>query len=313
MKLSLFEDYQPIAAIAVTPSGLKRLLSLCDATDAILWIPASCQNAIDGTTHPRVQVYTDSLTDHLAKIWPDYRDFIFCLATGAVVRAIAPLLQHQSIDPAVVVVDEVGKFTRSLCSGHQGVADSLTQAVAYHFGATPVLTDASRVWISATQRQFAPNSEFPKVQWHPRILWVGVGCARGTSRRVVETAIAQVCQSRHFAQGAIAGIATIDNKADEVGLLELCEARQWPLKTFSSEVLKSVTVPTPSTVVGQKIGTPSVAEAAAIVAAQGFNSPGETSNSLLVSKQIFRLEGESGAVTVAIAQAEREYTRREEK
>ncbi|MCT7957855.1 cobalt-precorrin 5A hydrolase [Laspinema palackyanum] len=309
MKLLGFEDYQPIAAIAVTPSGVKRLLSL---------------------------------------------------------------------------VDEAGKFTISVCSGHQGGADSLTQAVAAQIGATPVLTGASsalklpgidvlgvpfgwnrgegqwtavsaaiarkepveviqevgctlwqenlpenhpfilelqddpkpakaRVWISAMQRQFAPNSEFPKVQWHPRVLWVGVGCERGTSRQVVETAIAQVCQSRHFAQGAIAGIATIDSKADEVGLLELCEARQWPLKTFPSEVLKSVTVPTPSTVVAQKIGTPSVAEAAAIVAAQGWTSSGETRNSLLVPKQIFRLEGEPGAVTVAIAQAEQEYTGREGK
>ncbi len=384
MKLSLFKDYQPIAAIAVTPSGVKRLLSLCDATDAILWIPASCQGAIEGKTHPRVQVYTGSLTDHLAQIWPDCRAFIFCLATGAVVRAIAPLLQHKSIDPAVVVVDEAGKFTISLCSGHQGSADKLTQAVASHLGATPVLTGASsalqlpgidvlgvpfgwkrgegqwtavsaaiarqepveviqevgctlwqenlpenhpfvlespddsknpkaRVWISAIQRQFAPDSEFPKVQWHPRVLWVGVGCERGTSRRVLETAIAQVCQSHHFAQAAIAGIATLDIKGDEVGLLELCEARQWPLKTFPSEVLKSVTVPTPSTVVEQEVGTPSVAEASAIVAAQEGNSLGETANSLLVSKQIFRLEGEPGAVTVAIAQAEREYTGREGK
>jgi len=391
LKLSLFEDYQPIAAIAVTPSGVKRLLSLCDATDAILWIPASCQEAIDGKTLTRVQVYTGSLTDHLAKIWPDCRAFIFCLATGAVVRAIAPLLQHKSIDPAVVVVDEAGKFTISLCSGHQGGADCLTQAVAHQLGATPVLTGASsalqlpgidvlgvpfgwnrgegnwtavsaaiarqepveviqevgctlwqenlpedhpfilelpndttphkleaktpkaRVWISATQRQFAPDSDFPKVQWHPRVLWVGVGCERGTSRRVVETAIAQVCQSHHFAQAAIAGIATIDIKADEVGLLELCEARQWPLKTFPSEVLKSVAVPTPSTVVEQEVGTPSVAEAAAIVAAHGLTSPGEMRNSLLVSKQIFRLEGEPGAVTIAIGQSEREYTGREGK
>lgn len=382
MKLSLFEDYQPIAAIAVTPSGVKRLLPLVDATDAILWIPASCQEALDDTTLPRVQVYTGSLTDHLGQIWQDCRAFIFCLATGAVVRAIAPLLQHKSIDPAVVVVDEAGKFTISLCSGHQGGADSLTQAIAAQIGATPVLTGASsalklpgidvlgvpfgwnrgegqwtavsaaiarqepveviqevgctlwqenlpenhpfilednpktpkaRVWISATQRQFAPDAAFPKVQWHPRVLWVGVGCERGTSRRVVETAIAQVCQSHHFAQGAIAGIATLDIKADEVGLLELCEARDWPLKTFPSEILKSVTVPTPSTVVEQEVGTPSVAEAAAIVAAQGLNSPGETRNSLRVPKQIFRLEGEPGAVTIAIAQAEQEYTGREGK
>ncbi|WP_156823731.1 hypothetical protein [Oscillatoria acuminata] len=65
MKLSWFENYQPIAAIAVTPSGVKRLPSLCDATDAILWIPASGQSAITGTTHLRIKVYTSSLqADH---------------------------------------------------------------------------------------------------------------------------------------------------------------------------------------------------------------------------------------------------------
>ncbi len=391
MKLPLFEDYQPIAAIAVTPSGVKRLLSLCDATGAILWIPESCQSAIDIAVLPKVQVYSGSLTDHLAKIWPDCHAFIFCLATGAVVRAIAPLLQHKSIDPAVVVVDEAGKFTISLCSGHQGGADLLTQAIAYQLGATPILTGASsglklpgidvlgvpfgwnqgegnwtavsgaiarqepveviqevgctlwqenlpedhpfilelpdytesqkpetkpvkgRVWISVTQRQFAPDAELPKVQWHPRVLWVGVGCERGTSRRVMEAAIAEVCQSHHLAQAAIAGIATIDIKADEVGLLELCDARQWPLQTFPADLLQSVTVPTPSAVVEQEVGTPSVAEAAAIVAAQGSNLPGENSPSLLVHKQIFRLEEEPGAVTIAIAQAEREYTGREGK
>ena len=384
MKLSGFEDDQPIAAIAVTPSGVKRLLSLGDVTNAILWIPSSCQGAIDPQDLSKVQVYTGSLTDHLAQIWPDYRAFICCVATGAVVQAIAPLLQHKSSDPAVIVVDEAGKFTLSLCSGHPEGADSLTQAVADHLGATPLLTGASsalqwpgidvlgapfgwtrgeghwtavsaaialqepieviqevgctlwqqtlpanhpfilkspddpkppkaRVWISAIQRQFTPDSAIPEVQWHPRVLWVGVGCQRGTSRRVVETAIAQVCQSHHFAQGAIAGIATIDIKADEVGLLELCQGRHWPLKTFSSEVLNSVDVPTPSRGVAQKIGSPSVAEAAAIVAAQEWNSQGETPNSLRVPKQIVRLEGEPGAVTVAIAQAEREYIEHEKK
>jgi cobalt-precorrin 5A hydrolase / precorrin-3B C17-methyltransferase len=391
LKLSLFEDYQPIAAIAVTPSGVKRLLSLCDTTDAILWIPESCQSAIARAAFSRVQVYTGSLTEHLAKIWPDYRAFIFCLATGAVVRAIAPLLQHKSIDPAVVVLDEAGKFTISLCSGHQGGADRLSQAIAYQIGATPVLTGASssqklpgidvlgvpfgwnqgegqwtavsaaiarrepieviqevgctlwqenlpedhpfilglsdyteteklqpkpikgRVWISAAQRQFATDSTLPKVQWHPRVLWVGVGCERGTSRTVIETAIAQVCQSYHLAEAAIAGIATLDLKADEVGLLALCEARQWPLKTFPAEVLQGVAVPTPSAVVEQEVGTPSVAEASAIVASQGFSSLENHPNALLVRKQIFRLGGEPGAVTIAIAQAEQEYTGRQGK
>lgn len=158
--------------------------------------------------------------------------------------------------------------------------------------------------ITFTQPRFSPDSELPKVQRHPRVLWVGIGCKRGTSRQVIESAIEQVCRNYHLALGAIAGIATIDIKADEIGLIELCQGRKWPLKTFSADVLNSISVPNPSNIVAAELGTPSVAEASAICAT--INESG-SKNSLLVSKQIFRLEGQPGAVTVAISLAEKEY------
>jgi cobalt-precorrin 5A hydrolase/precorrin-3B C17-methyltransferase len=303
------------------------------------------------------------------------------------VRLIAPLLEHKSLDPAVVVVDENGQFVISLCSGHQGKADQLAKAIALQLGATPVLTGASaglglpgvdilgvpfgwqrgegdwtavsatvargeavqviqevgsslwqahlpqghpfhfgfpeytatnreeaispkaRIWISATQRRFSSESDLPKVQWHPRVLWVGIGCERGTSRQLLETAIQQTCQSHHLAEGAIAGLATIDIKADEVGLVELCRDRNLPLRTFPAEVLRSVNVPNPSAVVEKEVGTPSVAEAAALLAANSFVGAQGVAP-LLVKKQIFKVEGQAGAVTVAIAQSEQEYTGR---
>ncbi len=107
---------------------------------------------------------------------------------------------------------------------------------------------------------------------------------------------------------AIAGIATIDIKADEVGLVELCRDRQWPLRTFPAEQLRSHKVPTPSQVVEQEVGTPSVAEAAALCAIESVVEKSE--RSLLVPKKIFRLETEPGAVTIAVAVAESEYTGR---
>src|SRR5919199_1335211 len=173
----------------------------------------------------------------------------------------------------------------------------------------------ARIWISPTQRQFSPESDFPEVQWHPRVLWVGIGCERGTSRDLIETAIKQVCQQHYLAESAIAGIATIDIKASEVGLVELCCDRNWPLRTFPAEVLRSVKVPNPSAIVDKEVGTPSVAEAAAIVGAglvpalsEGGGHPQGVP--LRVAKQIFKLEGQPGAVTVAIAQSKREYTGR---
>lgn len=395
----LFQDFQPIAAIATTPTAVQKLQSLCQSTGTTLWGPESLNN------NSSLQVYTGSLKAHVASLWNHHSAFIFCLAAGAVVRIIAPLLQDKSLDPAVIVVDEQGKFVISLCSGHQGKADKLARMIAHQLGATPVLTGAAaglglpgvdilgvpfgwqrgagdwtrvsaavargetvqvrqevgstlwqshlpqghsfdfgfvedsftpptplvkgvmedsqnsklipkaRIWISPTQRQFSPTSDLPEIQWHPRVLWVGIGCERGTSKELIELAIRQVFQNNQLAEKAIAGIATIDIKADEVGLVELCRDRNLPLRTFPADVLRSVNVPTPSTVVEQEVGTPSVAEAAAIlgqVSCLSLNVRGQDicANKLLVPKQIFKSENQPGAVTIAIAQSQQEYTGR---
>lgn len=143
-----------------------------------------------------------------------------------------------------------------------------------------------------------------------RILWVGIGCARGTSRQLIERAIEQVFRENQLAESAIAGFASIDRKSHETGLVELCQQRNLPLKTFPCDVLNKVSVPNPSKVVAKEVGTPSVAEAAALCAASEFTlieSPqteGRTEKlgELLVAKQIFRLDGEPGGVTIAVAQ-----------
>lgn len=163
---------------------------------------------------------------------------------------------------------------------------------------------AARIWISPIQRQFAFESDFPKVQWHPRVLWIGIGCERGTSQQLIAAAVEQTCRAHHLATGAIAGVATIDLKADEAGLRDFCRERNLPLKYFSAEQLRVIAVPHPSAVVAAEVGTPSVAEAAAILACR------QDDLALRVTKQIVRLPGQPGAVTIAIAQAEQEYTGR---
>lgn len=340
----------------------------------------------------------------MATLWLKHEGLIFGLATGAVVRLIAPLLRAKATDPAVVVVDESGKFAISLCGGHQGGGDRLTQMISHCLNTTPVLTGAAnrlelpgidvlgepfgwvrgsgdwvgvasaiaygkpvqviqeagselwqqhlpahhpfqfgwpdvpalqpdqppepaaRVWISPTQRRFAAAADRPKVQWHPRVLWVGLGCERGTPQALMEQAIATTLQSQHLAMGAIAGVATIDLKADEAGLVALCREHDWPLRCFPAAELKAIAVPNPSEVVEQAVGTPSVAEAAAILAAQPvltnvgwsnerpFPAVAEASqpdsadpSQLWVTKKVVRHPDHSGAVTIAIAQAAQEY------
>jgi len=142
------------------------------------------------------------------------------------------------------------------------------------------------------------KSEINSVQCQPQVLWVGIGCRRGTSKQLIKAAIQAVCQNNNLSEKAIAGIATIDLKADEVGLVAFCQEHQLPLRTFPAEVLRLVIVPHPSAVVEKGVATSSVAEAAAIMADNG---------TLQVTKQIFKLENQPGVVTVAIAISQLEY------
>lgn len=65
------------------------------------------------------------------------------MATGIVVRMVAPLLEGKDKDPAVVVMDDAGHFAVSLLSGHLGGANELAERCAGLAGATPVITTAT--------------------------------------------------------------------------------------------------------------------------------------------------------------------------
>jgi cobalt-precorrin 5A hydrolase/precorrin-3B C17-methyltransferase len=148
-----------------------------------------------------------------------------------------------------------------------------------------------------TDREEELETQMPQVLWHPRVLWVGIGCERGTPQTVIEQALHATLHQYDLASGAIAGLATIELKADEAGILDLAAEQNYPLKIYSAAELNPVNVPTPSAVVAQAVGTASVAEASALKAAD--------SSELLVTKQIFK--SEQGAVTIAIARSETEW------
>ena len=75
--------------------------------------------------------------------FPDSDALIFIGASGIAVRSIAPYVVSKKSDPAVLVVDECGKFVISLLSGHLGGANELALKTAEILNAVPVVTTAT--------------------------------------------------------------------------------------------------------------------------------------------------------------------------
>lgn len=119
---------------------------------------------------------------------------------------------------------------------------------------------------------------------------VGVGCQRGVALATLESAIDAALSPLGAVE--VCCLASHARKSDEPALLELAQRRGWPLRFYSAEALAGVAVSELSGRVVSEVRTPSVAEAAARLAAN--------SGVLLVAKQIHH--GEDGkAVTVAVA------------
>lgn len=120
---------------------------------------------------------------------------------------------------------------------------------------------------------------------------IGMGCRRGVSFVDIENAVLDVLKNNSILREEITSIVSVDIKSDEKGLLELAEKWNLDINFFSQEKLNSVEVPNPSEKVSEKIGIPSVCEAAAKLAGSG---------ELIVEKQKY------GNVTVAVGKALRE-------
>ncbi len=79
------------------------------------------------------------------KKWDECESFIFIMAAGIVVRTIGPLIKDKRSDPAVVVLDEKGKYAVSLLSGHLGGANERSREIAGFLKGETVITTASDV------------------------------------------------------------------------------------------------------------------------------------------------------------------------
>ncbi|MEV0809192.1 precorrin-3B C(17)-methyltransferase [Micromonospora sp. NPDC050200] len=289
-----------VGLVAATAAGRRHARTLADA-----W--------------PRArQVPGETVADALRTAWAECDAVVAFLATGAVVRILAPLLADKRTDPAVVVVDEAARHAVALLGGHAGGANALAAEVAALLDARPVVTtatdavglpgldtlgwpvegavaavsravldgepvrlDADATWplpaLPDNVRTDAPDAGYRLLVTdrvvpldgrtavlRPPSLVAGIGSSRGVTAAEVAGLLHRALADAGLAPASLRCLASVDLKADEAGIVDTARALGVPLQTWPAAELAAVDVPHPSEVVRAAVGTPSVAEAAAL-------------------------------------------------
>ena len=133
-----------IALVAITRHGIAmggRLAALLPG--ATLIAPEKFAAEAQAAAPGRFACYAGKTGEQIPALFAAFDGIVAIVSLGAVVRLIAPHLGNKESDPAVVVVDEAGKFAIPVLSGHLGGANALAGRIASGIGAIAVLTTAS--------------------------------------------------------------------------------------------------------------------------------------------------------------------------
>ncbi|MCX5335125.1 MULTISPECIES: precorrin-3B C(17)-methyltransferase [unclassified Streptomyces] len=286
------------------------MIGLISATSA----GAAARDRLAAAWPERTRVYEGPVGDAVRAAFAECEQLVCFLATGAVVRLVAPLLGDKTSDPGVVCVDEGGRFAVSLVGGHGGGANELAREVGELLGAEPVVTTAtdavglpgldtlgfpvegdvaavSRALLDGEPVALKAELTWPlpalkvtgdgdysvrltdrlveaterEVVLRPPSLVVGVGASKGAPVDEVLDLIEGVLRAAGLSAASVAELATVDAKSEEPGIVQAAQRLGVPLVTYSAEELASVEVPNPSDAPLAAVGTPSVAEAAALL------------------------------------------------
>ena len=121
-----------IAIISVSDKGRELALKLKENLD-------------NDSTIIKVDLYHKNVKKHLKIAFYEYDAIIAIMASGILIRSIAPYIESKTTDPAVLNIDDNGNFVISTLSGHLGGANKLTNKIAQFIDAIPVITTSSDV------------------------------------------------------------------------------------------------------------------------------------------------------------------------
>ena len=121
-----------VAIISVSDKGKELALTIKKHLD-------------DDSTVIRADLFHKNVKKYLKIAFYEYDAIVSIMASGILIRSIAPYINSKTTDPAVINIDDNGNFVISTLSGHLGGANKLTNKIATLIDATPVITTSSDI------------------------------------------------------------------------------------------------------------------------------------------------------------------------
>lgn len=121
-----------IAIVSVSKKGKQLALTLKEKLDL-------------NSTVIKCDLYHKNVKKHFPILFYEYDAIVAIMASGILIRSISPLVESKLTDPAVINIDDNGRFAISTLSGHLGGANELAGKIANLIGATPVITTSTDV------------------------------------------------------------------------------------------------------------------------------------------------------------------------
>lgn len=217
--------------VGFTQAGLERAREVAsalaeDGDEVSLWAPARLADMADVCAYERLSSWAE-------QAFAQADALVFVSACGIAVRAIAPLVADKYRDPAVVCVDETGRYAVALLSGHVGGANALARRVARACGGQAVVTTATDV-----------NGVFAIDEWAARN---GLAILERDAARAVSAALLDgepvALESDVALQGALpAGLVPAAGAACRIGVRIGLDGDLRPFETTLHLVPRAVTV-----------------------------------------------------------------------